>query len=114
MASPPLRPGQRFKRRPGLDLACEHLDELLAVGADWDPATHEPDGAEQATLDHERVELRDTSTSSIRCGTRAQEVCGDAAVFFIDRARRIADSLMIGLDIGPTALNLRSMAEGRR
>jgi hemoglobin len=44
----------------------------------------------------------------------AREVCGDAAEFFIDRARRIADSLMIGLDIGPKALNLGSMAEGRR
>lgn len=41
----------------------------------------------------------------------AQEVCGDAAAFFIDRAHRIADSLMIGLNIGPKALTLPSMAE---
>jgi hemoglobin len=36
----------------------------------------------------------------------AAEVCGEAAAFFIDRAHRIADSLMIGLNIGPKALNL--------
>jgi hemoglobin len=31
---------------------------------------------------------------------------GPAAALFIDRARRIADSLQIGLNIGPKALNL--------
>lgn len=37
----------------------------------------------------------------------ARDVCApDAAVFFIDRAHRIADSLMIGLCIGPKALHL--------
>ncbi len=36
----------------------------------------------------------------------AQEVCGDAAPFFVDRAHRISDSLMIGLNIGPKALRL--------
>jgi hemoglobin len=35
----------------------------------------------------------------------ADEVCGEAAAFFADRARRIADSLMIGLNIGPKALD---------
>ncbi len=30
----------------------------------------------------------------------------DAALFFVDRARRIADSLQIGLGIGPKALRL--------
>ncbi len=34
-----------------------------------------------------------------------REVCdGSAAAFFIDRAHRIADSLQIGLNIGPKAL----------
>ena len=36
----------------------------------------------------------------------AAEVCGEAADFFTDRARRIADSLMIGLNIGPKALTM--------
>ena len=37
----------------------------------------------------------------------AQEVCApEAAAFFVDRARRIADSLQIGLGIGPKALRL--------
>ncbi len=36
----------------------------------------------------------------------AEEVCPEAAPFFIDRAERIADSLQIGLDIGPKALRL--------
>lgn len=37
----------------------------------------------------------------------ALEVCpAGAAAFFIDRAHRIADSLQIGLDIGPKALRL--------
>jgi hemoglobin len=36
-----------------------------------------------------------------------REVCdGAAAAFFIDRAHRIADSLQIGLNIGPKALRL--------
>jgi hemoglobin len=39
----------------------------------------------------------------------AREVCGhNIAEFFIDRARRIADSLQIGLNIGPKALILPS------
>lgn len=39
----------------------------------------------------------------------AGDVCApDAAAFFIDRARRIADSLMIGVGIGPKALRLPS------
>jgi hemoglobin len=34
------------------------------------------------------------------------ELCDpDAAAFFVDRARRIADSLQIGLNIGPNALH---------
>jgi hemoglobin len=37
----------------------------------------------------------------------AREVCEpDVAEFFLDRARRIADSLQIGLGIGPKALRL--------
>lgn len=37
----------------------------------------------------------------------ARDVCApEAAAFFVDRAERIAQSLMIGLDIGPDALNL--------
>jgi hemoglobin len=37
----------------------------------------------------------------------AQELCEpDVAAFFIDRAQRIADSLQIGLGIGPKALRL--------
>ncbi|HZH52917.1 MAG TPA: group III truncated hemoglobin [Microvirga sp.] len=37
----------------------------------------------------------------------AREVCGpDVGAFFIDRAQRIADSLQIGLGIGPKALRL--------
>ncbi len=40
----------------------------------------------------------------------ARDTCGEAAPFFIDRAHRIADSLMIGLDIGLKAL--LSMAGG--
>lgn len=37
----------------------------------------------------------------------AQEVCEpDVAAFFVDRARRIAESLQIGLGIGPKALRL--------
>jgi hemoglobin len=40
----------------------------------------------------------------------AETVCGDAAAFFIDRAHRIADSLMIGLNIGPKALDLGAVA----
>ncbi|HEU6440886.1 MAG TPA: hemoglobin, partial [Microvirga sp.] len=37
----------------------------------------------------------------------AREVCEpDVAQFFIDRAHRIADSLQIGLGIGPKALRL--------
>lgn len=40
----------------------------------------------------------------------AAEVCGEAAAYFIDRSHRIADSLMIGLNIGPKALNLPSRA----
>jgi len=36
----------------------------------------------------------------------ALAVCGDAAPFFIDRAHRIADSFMIGLNIGPKALEI--------
>ncbi|WP_245581953.1 group III truncated hemoglobin [Phyllobacterium phragmitis] len=43
------------------------------------------------------------------------EVCqGQPAAFFIDRAQRIAESLQIGLNIGPNALHLppRATAEG--
>lgn len=41
--------------------------------------------------------------------TTARDVCPpDAAAFFIDRAQRIADSLQIGLNIGPKALDLPS------
>ncbi len=37
----------------------------------------------------------------------AREICEpDVAEFFLDRARRIADSLQIGLGIGPKALKL--------
>ncbi|WP_043540456.1 group III truncated hemoglobin [Salinarimonas rosea] len=37
----------------------------------------------------------------------ARDVCPpDAAAFLVDRAHRIADSLMIGLGIGPQALDL--------
>jgi hemoglobin len=37
----------------------------------------------------------------------AQEICEpDVADFFMDRARRIAESLQIGLGIGPKALRL--------
>ncbi|MBB4039065.1 hemoglobin [Microvirga flocculans] len=37
----------------------------------------------------------------------AKEICPpDAAAFFVDRAQRIADSLQIGLGIGPKALRL--------
>jgi len=43
----------------------------------------------------------------------ADETCGEAAAFFIDRAHRIADSLMIGLAIGPKALTLPTPAEAR-
>ncbi len=43
--------------------------------------------------------------------TTAREVCeSDVAEFFIDRARRIADSLQIGLNIGPKALHLPGRA----
>jgi hemoglobin len=41
----------------------------------------------------------------------AREVCpGEAAGFFVDRAHRIADSLMIGLNIGPKAVTLPSLS----
>ena len=43
----------------------------------------------------------------------AREVCEpDAAEFFIDRAHRIADSLQIGLNIGPKALHLPGRVAG--
>jgi hemoglobin len=42
----------------------------------------------------------------------ATEVCGDAASFFVDRAYRISDSLMIGLNIGPKALKLMGSSPG--
>lgn len=38
--------------------------------------------------------------------TVSQHCSGDAESFFVDRARRIADSLQIGLNIGPNALKL--------
>jgi hemoglobin len=39
----------------------------------------------------------------------AGEICEpDAAAFFVDRAQRIAESLQIGLGIGPKALHLHS------
>ena len=41
----------------------------------------------------------------------ARETCGAAAELFVDRARRIADSLMIGLDIGPRTLRLSRAGE---
>lgn len=45
----------------------------------------------------------------------AHEVCGaEIAGFFIDRAHRIADSLQIGLNIGPKALHLPGVAGGAR
>jgi len=47
----------------------------------------------------------------------AREVCEpDVAQFFIDRAHRIADSLQIGLGIGPKALRLpsRTAIDGAR
>jgi len=46
----------------------------------------------------------------------ARETCEpDVAAFFIDRSNRIAESLQIGLDIGPKALNLPpSPSEGGR
>lgn len=40
--------------------------------------------------------------------TVSQHCTGDAESFFFDRARRIADSLQIGLNIGPNALKLPS------
>jgi hemoglobin len=41
----------------------------------------------------------------------AHEVCEpDIAHFFIDRAQRIADSLQVGLNLGPKALRLPSRA----
>jgi hemoglobin len=46
----------------------------------------------------------------------ARAVCDEAsAAFFIDRAHRIADSLQIGLNIGPKALRfaVRSASAGR-
>ena len=49
--------------------------------------------------------------------TTAREVCGpEIADFFVDRARRIADSLQIGLGIGPKALHLpgRAAEDGGR
>ena len=39
-----------------LELGREHLDELLAGGADPALVADESDGAEQVTLDQERVE----------------------------------------------------------
>lgn len=42
-------------------------------------------------------------------GETARETCEpDVAAFFVDRANRIAESLQIGLDIGPKALKLPS------
>ncbi len=38
--------------------------------------------------------------------TVSQHCAGEAADFFLDRARRIAESLQIGLNIGPNALKL--------
>ncbi|MGH6809455.1 MAG: group III truncated hemoglobin [Ensifer adhaerens] len=38
--------------------------------------------------------------------TVLQHCTGEAADFLLDRARRIADSLQIGLNIGPNALSL--------
>jgi hemoglobin len=38
--------------------------------------------------------------------TAREECSPDAAAHFVDRAHRIADSLQIGLDIGPKALSL--------
>jgi len=49
--------------------------------------------------------------------TAAREVCEpDVAEFFIDRAQRIADSLQMGLNIGPKALHLpcRTAVNGAR
>jgi hemoglobin len=44
----------------------------------------------------------------------AGEICSaDAAAFFVDRAHRIADSLQIGLNIGPKALNWNGKRYGR-
>lgn len=43
----------------------------------------------------------------------AGETCGEAAPFFVDRARRIADSLMIGLGTGPNALAPHTTVEAR-
>lgn len=43
------------------------------------------------------------------------DLCADpAAAFFIDRAHRIADSLQIGLNIGPKALQFPSLASAAR
>ncbi|KQY63192.1 hypothetical protein ASD52_13390 [Ensifer sp. Root142] len=39
-------------------------------------------------------------------GTVGKHCKGEAAAFFLDRARRIADSLQIGLNIGPHAIKL--------
>jgi len=45
----------------------------------------------------------------------ASETCPEeAAAFFLDRANRIADSLQIGLNIGPKALNLPDRRSGAR
>jgi hemoglobin len=44
----------------------------------------------------------------------AREVCEpDVASFFIDRAQRIAESLQIGLGIGPKALHLPESGQAR-
>jgi len=41
----------------------------------------------------------------------AREVCPDeTAAFFVDRVHRIADSLMMGLNIGPKAVTLPSLS----
>jgi hemoglobin len=43
----------------------------------------------------------------------AHEACGEAAPFLTNRAHRIADSLMIGLGIGPKAVSLTPAVEAR-
>lgn len=90
-----------------------HLDQMVAFWSSVVLRTGSYRGKPHVA--HARLPLGDVHFSRWLeiFETTAREVCPPPiAALFIDRAQRIAESLQIGLGIGPKALHLPALAQG--
>lgn len=93
-----------------------HLDKLVDFWSSIAMRSGRYAGRPQAAHHDLGLEARHFERWLVLFEETVSELCaGNAAAFFIDRANRIADSLQLGLNIGPKALHfppLRPTAPG--